>query len=153
MRRSGGRGPLGIGLFAIDAFAAVSAVGGGIALMAGLESARFPCDWLRGTPFSSYVIPGLILAVAVGGSATVAAAATLRSPRAGTMASLLAGVVMMGWIVGEFLILNQPSRPTWTEVVYFSVGVTMALLGLLGLEVWRIDRKQTNSTSERVHAR
>jgi hypothetical protein len=149
MRSNGGRGPLRVGLFAVDGFGAVSAVGGGIALMAGLESGRFPLDWLRGTPFSSYVIPGLILALVVGGSATVAAAATLRSPLAGALTSLLAGVVMLGWIVGEILILNQPSRPTGTEVFYFSAGLLMALLGLA---VGRTNWKQTASSSEQGHA-
>jgi hypothetical protein len=67
----------------------------------------------------------------VGGSATGAAAATLRSPRAGGLASLLAGVVLMGWIVGENRILKQPiSRGTWMEAFYFVVGLLMAVLGL-----------------------
>lgn len=147
MRSNGGDGPLRVGLFAVDTFAAMSAAGGGIALMAGLESGRFPLGWLKGTPFSSYVIPGLILAVAVGGSATVAAAATLRSPRAGARASLLAGVVMLGWIVGEVLILNQPSRPTRIEVFYFAAGLLMALLGLA---VGRTDWKHAATPLERV---
>ena len=37
---------------------------------------------------SSYMVPGLILAGVVGGGATVAAAATLRSPHAGALASI-----------------------------------------------------------------
>src|SRR5258708_40275350 len=149
MRSNGGRGPLRVGLFAVDAFAAVPAAGGGIALMAGLESGRFPLDWLKGTPFSNYAIPGLTLAV-VGGSATVAATATLRSSHTGALTSLLAGVGMLGWIVGEILILNQPSRPTWVEVLYFSVGLLMALLGLA---VGRTDWKQVAAPSEQAHVR
>lgn len=85
-----------VALVTVDAFAAVTAVGGGLALATGLEGDRFPAEWLRGTPFSSYVVPGLILAGVVGGRAAVAAAATLRHPRAGGRASLLAGVVLMG---------------------------------------------------------
>jgi hypothetical protein len=90
--------PPRVALLAVDAFAAVTAVGGGLALVTGLEGDRFPADWLRGTPFSSYVVPGLILAGVVGGSAAVAAAATLRSPRAGGRISMLAGMIMIGWI-------------------------------------------------------
>jgi hypothetical protein len=71
--------------FVVDAFAAVTAVGGGTALATGLESDRFPAEMLRGTQFGSYVIPGLILAGVVGGSVAVAAAATLLSPGAGTL--------------------------------------------------------------------
>lgn len=74
---------------------------GGIALVTGLEEGRFPLEMLRRTPpFGTYVIPGIILAGVVGGSATVAAAATLLSPRADALASTVAGVGMMGCIAG-----------------------------------------------------
>lgn len=128
-----GIGGIRIALFVVDVFVALTAIGGGIALVAGLEEGRFPLEWLRGTPFGSYVVPGLILAVVVGGSAAVAAAATLISPNAGGLASTVAGVVMMGWIAVEVLILKQPSW-TWTEVFYFALGLVMVVLGLM---VWR----------------
>ncbi len=117
-------------LFITDLLVALTAVGGGIALIVGLETGRFPADWLEGTPFSSYVLPGVILAGVVGGSATLAALSLLRSP-AGGGASVLAGVIMMGWIIAEILLLKQPSEPTWTEVFYFALGLVMALLGWL----------------------
>lgn len=119
-----------IALFAADAFAGLTAVGGGIALATGLEGDRFPPEYLEGTPFSSYVLPGLILAGIVGGSATVAAVVTLRSEKVGGPTSVLAGAIMMGWILGELLILNQPSW-TWIELFYFALGATMAALGLV----------------------
>lgn len=131
-----GTGGVRVALFVVDAFVALTAVGGGIALVAGLENDRFPVAMLRGTPFGSFVIPGLILALVVGGSAAVGAVAMLLSPRAGALASMLAGVVMMGWIVGEVLILNQPSW-TWIEVFYFAAGLVMAVLGLMIGRVWR----------------
>jgi hypothetical protein len=53
--------------FVVDAFAAVTAVGGGTAWATGLKSDRFPAEMLRGAQFGSYVIPGLILAGIVGG--------------------------------------------------------------------------------------
>ena len=55
--------------FVVDAFTAATAVGGGTAWATGLETGRFPAEMLRGTQFGSYVIPGLILAGVVGGSA------------------------------------------------------------------------------------
>ena len=67
-------------LFIVDLFVALTAIGGGIALFTGLESdERIPPEWLDGTPFKSYVIPGLILAVVVGGSAAIATFATYYS--------------------------------------------------------------------------
>lgn len=125
MKRSKAR----IALFAADAFVGLTAVGGGIALATGLEGNRFPPEYLEGTPFSGYVVPGLILAGVVGGSATVAAITTLRNKEIGGLTSVLAGAIMMGWIAGEVMILNQPSW-TWTEVFYFVLGLVMAALGL-----------------------
>jgi hypothetical protein len=70
-------------LVIVDAVVGVTAAGGGIALAAGLEGGRYPARWLKGTPFSSYLIPGLILAVVVGGSAAAAATLTVTAPGMG----------------------------------------------------------------------
>jgi hypothetical protein len=117
-------------LLALDGFAALSAVGGGGALATGLEGDRFPPELLQGTPFTSYRIPGAILALVVGGSATAAAAATLRDRKAGPHISAVAGAVMIGWIGGELLIGRAPAARSWIEVLYAGVGVLMATIGL-----------------------
>ncbi|MDF2702685.1 MAG: hypothetical protein K0S10_1631 [Rubrobacteraceae bacterium] len=118
-------------LFLVGVFVALTAIGGDIALVAGLEANTFPLEMLPGTPFGSYVIPGLILVVVVSGSAAVAAAATLLSPGVGALASTVAGVGMMGCIVGGVLLFNQPSAWTWIEVFYFALGLVMVVLGLI----------------------
>jgi membrane protein DedA with SNARE-associated domain len=61
----------------------------------------------------------------------------LRSPRAGAAASIVAGVVLVGWIAGEVLILSAPEARSWTEVVYAAVGLAMLILGL---RAWRSER-------------
>ena len=70
-------------LVVVDAVVGLTAIGGGIALAAGLEGERYPVEWLTGTPFSSYLIPGLILSVAVGGSAAAAAVLIVTTPEVG----------------------------------------------------------------------
>ena len=116
-------------LTALDAVVGLTALGGGVSLMTGIDA--FPASWLEGTPFSSYVVPGLILATAVGGSAIVAAIAVAAGRRFGALASIVAGVVLMGWISGEVLLLKQPSAPTWIECMYFSAGIAIAGLALV----------------------
>jgi len=118
-------------LVGLDAFVAVTAIGGGIALTTGLEDERFPTSWLDGTPFTSYLVPGVILAVVVGGSAALATVAVWRNPRTGGALSVLAGAALVGQIIGEILLLTQPGQPTATELVYLTIGVLMAALGLL----------------------
>jgi hypothetical protein len=53
-------GGVRVALVTLDVFVAVSAIGGGIAVATGVD--RFPAAWLSGTPFRSYLFPGLILA-------------------------------------------------------------------------------------------
>jgi hypothetical protein len=124
-------------LVGLDGFTALTAVGGGVALAAGLEGDRFPAGLLRGTPFRSYVVPGLILGGAVGGSAAVATACVLRSPWLGARASTLAGAVLMGWVAGEVLILRAPGARSRVEAAYFGIGLLMAGLGLAAAQTPR----------------
>lgn len=118
-------------LLALDAFAAASALTGGFLLVAGLEASRFPREMLKSTPFNDFVIPGLLLGLVVGGSALVAAIAIMRNTAVGAVASVVAGVVMMVWIAGELLLLSEPSARSWTEAMYFLVGLAMVGFGLM----------------------
>jgi hypothetical protein len=125
-------GGLRVALAVVDGFVALTAIGGGLALVLGLEADRFGPEGLEGTPFRSYLVPGLLLSLAVGGSAAVATAATIVGWHGGLL-SALAGVVLVGWIVGEVAMLNQPA-PTRTEGVYLVAG--LLLLALAGAFAW-----------------
>jgi hypothetical protein len=118
-------------LMFLDVFVALSAVAGGLGLAGGTET--FPREWLEGSPFNSYVVPGLILAFVVGGAAAVAAIVLIRLPTVGALLSMLAGLVLLGWIAGEVLLLHQNGAATsprsTTELVYATVGLAMVLLG------------------------
>jgi hypothetical protein len=113
---------------ALAGFVAVTGIVGGVAVATGVD--EFPPEWLEGTPFPDYTVPGVLLAVAVGGSAAVALIALLlRSPWAPAL-TVVAGAILMGWIVGEVLILNQPVEPTWIEIAFFGIGMAMSVLGI-----------------------
>ncbi len=135
-----GSGRIRFALFVVDLSAAVSAVIGGVAV--ALDADQFPREWLAGSPFHDYVLPGAILAVLVGGSAAMAALATARFPRAGAQVSVAAGLVLVGWIVGELGVLNQNTASTSprsiVEPIYFVVGLAMVALGLT---LWRRGRR------------
>ena len=121
--------PTRIALVSLDMFAAVTAIAGGAMLAIGLEDARFPADWLAGTPFDTYTIPGVILTGAVGGSAAIAAAAVWRRRRGGPM-SILSGVVLLGWIVGEIAILNGRRSDMISPMEGLYLAVALAMIGL-----------------------
>ena len=110
-------------------FVTLSAVGGGVVMLTGLDS--FPLDWLEGTTFPSYTLPAHVLAIIVGGTALIALVATLRDhPLSGSFA-VIAGFILMGFITIEVLILEQqPPGPTPTEIFYFVIGAILFLLGM-----------------------
>ncbi len=122
-----------IALVVLDLFVAVTAIGGGIALVTGLEGDRFSPAILRNTPFRGFAGPGLILAIAVGGSAAAATALTLIDRETGAIVSILAGAILMGFIAIEARTLADQDGWSKTEIVYFVTGLLMALLGAV---VW-----------------
>jgi uncharacterized membrane protein (UPF0136 family) len=114
----------------VASFVALTAIGGGLAILTGLD--RFPPEWLEGTPFGDYTIPALLLSIVVGGSALVAAALLFMRRSAGIAAAMLAGAILMGYIAVEVLILKQtPPGPTPVEIFYFVTGALLIGLGLV----------------------
>lgn len=117
-----------------EAFNALSAIGGGIALLAGtykdgilIEAggrAQFPLEWLRNTPFSDYTVPALVLAIGVGGSSLIAAVLVFTGREEGVPASVVAGLVIAGFIVGEVVMLRQ--GVSWIEGLYFGLGLAIS---------------------------
>ncbi len=80
-------------------FNGVSAVGGGLALMTDWIPEQ--ASWVRDTDFASNYFPGVILMAVVGGSSLVAATALVKRSDGWQLASIVAGTVMVAWIVGE----------------------------------------------------
>jgi hypothetical protein len=104
-------------LVGLHLFNALSAVGGGIALVAG--GLGVPATLLRHTPFDSFVVPGIFLAAVIGGSSTIGATALLAHWRRAPVTSAAAGAVMVGWILGETLLVEGFS---WLQGLYLFTG-------------------------------
>jgi hypothetical protein len=82
-------------------------------------------DVLDGAPFRSFVVPGLILAGIVGGSQLWAAWAAARGRCWAPLALLVAGCVLMGWIVGEVAALGWIA-PRGLQPFCFAYGAVEA---------------------------
>jgi hypothetical protein len=113
-----------LALFAFELPAAVGAIAGGLALLAGVI--HFPLEQLQGTPFGDYTIPGLILAMVVGGSLLLGAATALLRREFAVLCSVAAGLILSGWIIGEVILLG-PFALTW-QLPFFAWG--LAIFGL-----------------------
>lgn len=114
-------------------FGAVSSLAGGV-LGVFMNGAGVPLAYLENTPFTSYLVPGLILAVVIGGTQMSAAVSTLKRSDHSNALSAVAGFGMLIWIFVELALMSEYS---WLQAAYFAVGVAeLALVfGLLGILV------------------
>lgn len=134
-------------LLILMAFVAVTAFLGGLALTLGALVPSMatvlspPPDYLVGTPFTSYLLPGLALALVVGGSHAVAFMLLLRRhPRADLLTSVAAFGVLI-WIFIQMIYIPF----SVLQAVYFAaglaeVGLVMLRLGLLATSATEAQR-------------
>jgi hypothetical protein len=80
-------------------FNGLSATFGGLALMTDWIPEQ--ASWVRDTDFPSNYFPGVILMAIVGGSSLVAAAGLVKRSNGWQLASIVAGTIMVFWIIGE----------------------------------------------------
>ncbi|MEV8180997.1 hypothetical protein [Specibacter sp. NPDC078692] len=120
-------------LFLFGAFSAV--VGAVMALV--FNGAGMPLASLEGSPFHSFVVPGLILGLVVGGTQLLAALALLANRQWSLLAAAVAGFGMLIWIFVELAVIHGYS---FLQAVYFGLGIVelalvLALLGVAGSAV------------------
>lgn len=115
------------GLIGLEALIALAAVYGGVGLLA-TNAIGMPDDWLAGTPFGSWALPGVLLLVVVAAPMAVAATLELRSSAWAAVASVTAGAAQVGWIAGELLIMQ---RYNVLQPVMMLLGLLVVLLALV----------------------
>jgi hypothetical protein len=87
-------------LLAIGLLLAAGAIPVGLGFVVRPDGALvgMPRSVLAGSPFTDFLIPGLLLAVGVGGSTLTAAVFVARGVRRASRVSLAAGALVVGWI-------------------------------------------------------
>jgi hypothetical protein len=121
---------LAFSLGILQVFIGLGAVAGGLGLVLEPDGSnlRLSLEWLRGSPFSNYLIPGLVLLVVNGlGSLAGGVASFCRYRYAGEIAVALGAFLMM-WIVVQVWWVGLSS---WLQPLYFGFGVLELVLGLL----------------------
>jgi len=86
-----------------------------------------PLKMLAGTPFHSFLVPGLLLFTFVGVAPIVAAAITARRLAIGPLAALAVGVTLMSWITVEMVIFAGFTSLLWA--FYLVLGTVIAAVG------------------------
>jgi hypothetical protein len=112
-----------IALVVLEALIALSAISGGLWLAAGKSG--LDVAWLAGTPFSDYTIPGLLLAIVVGGCALLAAATVFIHREWAVAVSGAAGLLMAGYEVVRVAMMGHFD---WFYELSFVFGI--AVFGL-----------------------
>jgi hypothetical protein len=124
-------------LVVLEAFIALTSIACGLGLAVG--AVQLPLVWLAGTPFSDYTMPGLVMAVVVGGSAFLAAELIRAGRAGGVVASALAGLLLMGCEVAEVAMIDRNLGNWLPFALGFQAIYSMLSLSILGLAVflWR----------------
>jgi hypothetical protein len=83
---------------------------------------------LDATPFTSFVIPGIVLLL-VGASLTIAGLAFLRRRSWGAMASLGAGCLLLGWVLveGYWIDAGRPLQVAIAAAAFIIIGASLRL--------------------------
>jgi len=79
-------------------------------------------SWIQHTDFNSQYFPGVILMAVVGGGSLIAALAMAKQAVGWQLSSILAGVIMLFWIVGEIASIRAFH---FLQVIYFVTGVAV----------------------------
>ena len=94
---------LGILLFLV----AINAFGGGYYGLAGAKNV--PVEWLKGSPFTNYYIPSLILFFVVGVSALVAAILVIKKHHCAQKAAYITAIIILIWLAVQVSIIGYVS--------------------------------------------
>lgn len=113
-------------LFILIALVAVTSVVSGLLLFFNPDGSlfRLQAALLEGTSFSDFRIPGLILAVIVGGIHTLAVFLNLQRHHRRYQWAMIAGVILCGWVTGQWLLLPELH---WLQFFYFGTGLLIIL--------------------------
>jgi hypothetical protein len=121
-------------LIVLHVFLGVSAVGAGtlFALDPSGAGLGMTVDLLEGGPFPDYLVPGLFLAIVIGGANLASAVLLWRRHLLASRASLATGLLLLAWTVVQLSIIGFTE---WTQgiwVVMFSVVTVLALVLVRG---------------------
>ena len=111
-------------LAGMNAVMAVNAFGGAWYALAGAPDV--PRQWLRGTPFRTYAVPGAILGAVVGGSQVVAGVLLARGSCHGRTASLAASGILLAWITTQLAMIGYVSPLQPAVLAWAVMALTLA---------------------------
>jgi hypothetical protein len=132
----------------LEILLSIGALAGGLVLIIAPrgEIMPLPLSALTGSPFESYLVPGLILFGALGlGPLVAVRLAWLRHPL-GPIAALVVGTGLLIWVAVEVAIIGYSNEPP-LQAIYGILGVAITLVALRWLAVAGLPR--SDGTAQR----
>lgn len=119
-------------------FLGITALVGGYLLISDPsgEALKMPLELLNGTPFGSYLFPGIILLLTSGLSSLIIAWLAIKKVKDYPVWIILQGVVLLIWLSAE-LGLNSDFYTPYLHLPYYAVG---ALLVIFGVGLHRLEK-------------
>ena len=136
--------------FVLLVFGALTTIAGGIGLMTGMI--QTPSEWLQGSPFVDYTVPGLALAIIVGGSMLFAAATILTRREIGVLAAAFAGLAMIIFEIVEIAVVDRftgSSLLIAASLQAFYLALGLAVVGLASA-LWISEYRSNHFTDRHV---
>jgi hypothetical protein len=123
---------------ALEIFLGLGALFGGGALILGPDGhlLGMPTKLLAGSPFPSFLVPGIILFTFVGLAPLIAAALTVRRQALAPLAAVGVGLTLIGWVSVEMVVLAGLGSLAWA--LYLVLGTCIAAIGVAW---WRSSRR------------
>ena len=120
-----------------QAFNGFSGVLGGVMLVKDPtgESLFMKLEWLTGTPFNDFLIPGIILLAFNGMGNLVGVIVTIAKKARRAEYAMVFGMIMMIWIITQVIMLGYLSV---LQPLYFFTGLIQLILGALAWKKSRI---------------
>jgi hypothetical protein len=115
---------------ALEVFLGVGAFAGGVALILGPrgEFIPLPLSALNGSPFDTYLVPGLVLFGVLGLGPLAAAVLAWRRHRVAALAATVVGVTLFIWLAVEIAIVGYSNEPP-IQPLYLLLGAVITVTG------------------------
>jgi hypothetical protein len=127
----------------LEIFLGLGALFGGGALILAPDGhfLGMPTKLLAGSPFNSFLVPGIVLFTLIGVVPLFAAAITARRQAFAPLAAVAVGLILIGWVSVEMLVIAGLGSLAWT--FYLVLGVCIAAIGA----AWWLSTRCTNVIS------
>lgn len=114
-------------LFLLVAFIAVTSFLSGILMISNPDGGilNLQLSLLNGTPFKDFTIPGILLAILVGGVNLLAVFFNLQRHRNRYNWALAGGIITTGWIIIQMILIGAFH---WLHALYLVIGILVILI-------------------------